>query len=64
MAELDFVEMVWFVASMVAVNSLVFVWCGAVELIERFGLFKNAKLHTTVRLRHCMKCVATIIKCK
>ncbi len=46
--ELDLVEMVTFVSCMVAVNSLVFVWCGALELVERYDLFKDVKIHEAV----------------
>lgn len=45
---LDLVEMVTFVSCMVVVNSLVFIWCGAVELVERYDFFKDLKLHQAV----------------
>lgn len=41
-------ELAWFVGSMMAVNSLVFVLCGALELVERYGLFRDAKIHKKV----------------
>ncbi len=46
--ELDLVEMMTFVGCMVAVNSLVFVLCGALELVERYDLFRALKIHKTV----------------
>ena len=47
--ELDVAEMVWFVLVTVAINCLVFVVCGILELIERYGLFQDAKIQKQVK---------------
>ena len=46
--EIDFREMVWFVGVTMAINCLVFVFCGALELVERFGWFQDAKIQQKV----------------
>jgi len=48
MEEADYAEVAMFVVSMLVVNSLVFVWCGLLEIVERYGLFQQSKLHTKV----------------
>lgn len=41
-------EVVWFTAVTVTINSLVFVLCGILELVERYGLFQNARIQKKV----------------
>ena len=50
MESFDTRELVVFVCSMVVVNSMVFVWCGALELVERYDLFKSAKIQKRVKV--------------
>lgn len=50
MENFDARELVVFVCSMVAVNSLVFVLCGALELVERYDLFTSAKIQKRVMI--------------
>lgn len=46
--ELVFGEAVEFTAITVLINSLVFVLCGILELVERYDLFKYAKIQKKV----------------
>ena len=46
--DIDFWEMIWFVGVTVAINCLVFVVCGLLELVERYGLFQDAKIQKKV----------------
>ena len=46
--DVDFWEMIWFVGVTVAINCLVFLVCGLLELVERYGLFQDAKIQKKV----------------
>jgi hypothetical protein len=46
--DIDFWEMVWFVGVTVAINCLVFLVCGLLEIVERYGLFQDAKIQKKV----------------
>ena len=48
--DIDLTEMAWFVGVTIAINCLVFVVCGLLEVVERNGLFRNAKIQKKVRL--------------
>ncbi len=61
--ELDLVEMMTFVGCMVAVNSLVFVLCGALELVERYDLFTALKIHKTVSTLTALLEAAYLLNC-
>ena len=56
--EIDFREMGWFVGVTMAINCLVFVVCGALELVERYGLFQEAKIQRKVskHVRSSVRC--------
>ena len=46
--DIDFWELTWFVGVTVAINCLVFLVCGILEVIERYGLFQDAKIQKKV----------------
>ena len=46
--QVDAAELAWFLCCMVTVTSFVFVLCGAVEIIERYDLFKESKIQKEV----------------
>lgn len=59
--DINFSEMVWFVGVTVAINCLVFVVCGLLELVERKGLFQDAKIQKKVVAAAI--CTSMIIPC-
>ncbi len=46
---IDYGEMFWFVTVTMALNCSIFALCGILELVERYGLFKEAKIQIKVR---------------
>ena len=46
--DIDFWELTWFVGVTVAINCLVFLVCGILEIVERYGLFQDAKIQKKV----------------
>lgn len=44
----DWGEALWFAAVTTLLNSLVFPVCGILELVERYDLFKHARIQTKV----------------
>lgn len=48
LSAVDWSEAVWFTGVTILINSLVFVWCGILELVERYDLFKHSKIQTKV----------------
>ena len=46
--DIDYWEILWFVGVTVAINCLVFVVCGVLELVDRYGLFQDAKIQKKV----------------
>jgi len=55
-------EMLWFVAVTVSVNCLVFVLCGAFEIIERFKIFESAKIQKKVSTLVCLNFCSKLCK--
>ena len=50
LATIDVSECAWFVAVTVAIHCLVFVVCGSLEVVERYGFFEEAKIQKGVGL--------------
>ena len=46
--DIEYSEMIWFVSGTVLISCIVFVLCGAFELVERFKIFESAKIQTKV----------------
>lgn len=43
-------EALWFTAVTVSLSSMVFLLCGILELVERYNLFKGARIQEKVNL--------------
>lgn len=59
MLDIEYREAIWFTAVTVSLNCMVFVLCGTLELVERYGLFKHARIQKKVRASYLAVIVAS-----